>query len=51
LRSDGTTEAPLITAGDQAKSLGAFLAGRDCYTANDVLDHLLSGAATSQPAG
>ncbi|MHC5211147.1 MAG: nitronate monooxygenase [Planctomycetota bacterium] len=51
LRSDGTTEAPLITAGDQAKSLGAFLAGRDSYTANDVLDHLLSGAATSQTAG
>ena len=51
LRSDGTTEAPLITAGDQAKVLGAFLAGRESYTANDVLDYLLAGTATSQRRG
>jgi NAD(P)H-dependent flavin oxidoreductase YrpB (nitropropane dioxygenase family) len=44
LRPDGTTEAPLITAGDQVKKLGQFLAGRESYTANDVLDYLLAGA-------
>jgi len=51
LRSGGTTESPLITAGDQAKVLGAFLNGRDSYTANDVLDYLLAGTATSLSAG
>ncbi len=50
LRPDGTTEAPLITAGDQATVLGPFLAGRDSYTADDVLDYLLAGAATSRGA-
>lgn len=50
LRLGGTTEAPLITAGDQAKVLGLFLAGRESYTANDVLDYLLAGAVTSQSA-
>jgi NAD(P)H-dependent flavin oxidoreductase YrpB (nitropropane dioxygenase family) len=50
LRPGGTTEAPLITAGDQAKVLGPFLAGRESYTADDVLDYLLAGAATSQRA-
>lgn len=50
LRPGGTVEAPLITAGDQARLLGLFLAGRESYTANDVLDYLLEGAATSQGA-
>ncbi len=50
LRSDGTTEAPLLTAGDQAKVLGVFLDGRETYTANDVLDYLLAGTAMSQGA-
>jgi len=44
LRSDGTTEAPLITAGDQAKTLGAFLGSRKSYTADDVLAYLLADA-------
>lgn len=48
LRPDGTTEAQLITAGDQAKELGQFLAGRESYTAKEVLDYLLAGAATSE---
>ena len=47
LLPDGTTEAPLITAGDQAKELGSFLAGRQSYTAADVLDYLLGHSATS----
>ena len=50
LRPGGTIEAPLITAGDQAKTLGLFLAGRESYTANDVLAYLLAGAVTSQGA-
>ncbi len=50
LRPGGTIESPLITAGDQAKLLGQFLAGRESYSANDVLDYLLDGIATSQRA-
>lgn len=50
MRPGRTIEAPLITAGDQAKVLGLFLAGRESYTANDVLDYLLTGAVTSQAA-
>lgn len=48
LRPGGTTEAPLITAGDQARALGLFLAGRESYTANDVLDYLLAGTVKSR---
>jgi NAD(P)H-dependent flavin oxidoreductase YrpB (nitropropane dioxygenase family) len=48
LRPGGSTEAPLLTAGDQAKVLGTFLAGRESYTANDVLEYLLAGAEVSQ---
>ena len=43
LRHDGTTESPVITAGDQAKDLRPFLAGRQSYAARDVLDYLLAG--------
>jgi NAD(P)H-dependent flavin oxidoreductase YrpB (nitropropane dioxygenase family) len=40
--ADGTIEAPMLTAGDQAKALGRFLVGRESYSATDVLDYLLS---------
>lgn len=49
LRADGSIEAPLITAGDQARELGAFLGGRESYSADDVLRYLLSGAAGGRP--
>lgn len=41
VRPCGAAEAPLITAGDQAKALGSFLPGRESYAAQDVLDYLL----------
>lgn len=39
-RGDGA-ELPLVTAGDDLRSIGAFLAGRERYRAQDVVDHLL----------
>lgn len=41
-RRDGSVEEPIITAGDQARDLAAFLNGRTSYAANDVLQYLLS---------
>ena len=42
LRNGGSPEKPMLTSGDDLENLGAFLAGRDSYTAKDVLDYLLS---------
>lgn len=41
-RSDGTSEPPLLTSGDQLMTLGRFLEGRTRYSAADVVDYLLS---------
>ncbi|MBT8398300.1 MAG: nitronate monooxygenase [Gemmatimonadetes bacterium] len=41
-RGDGVEEAPLLTSGDDLKTLKEFLGGRDSYTARDVIDYLLS---------
>ena len=41
-RKTGATELPLLTSGDELKTLGAFLKGRDSYTAKDVIDYLKS---------
>ncbi len=41
VRKDGTTEAPLLTSGDDLLTLGDFLKGRDRYGALDVLEYLL----------
>ncbi|MFT7616968.1 MAG: nitronate monooxygenase [Planctomycetota bacterium] len=42
-RSDGTTERPLITAGDEVKKIHILLTKeRPYYSATDVLDYLLS---------
>lgn len=41
VRKDGTTEAPLLTSGDDLMTLGDFLQGRDHYGATDVLEYLL----------
>jgi nitronate monooxygenase len=43
-RSAGA-ELPLVTAGDDLRSIGTFLAGRERYRAQDVVDHLLGAAA------
>jgi hypothetical protein len=41
-RGDGIEEAPLLTSGDDLKTLRDFLQGRDSYSARDVIDYLLS---------
>jgi NAD(P)H-dependent flavin oxidoreductase YrpB (nitropropane dioxygenase family) len=42
LRNGGSPEKPMLTSGDDLENLGEFLAGRDSYSAQDVLDYLLS---------
>lgn len=45
VRKDGSIESPIVTAGDCVVSIRDFLpAGKDSYTANDVLDRLLGAA-------
>jgi NAD(P)H-dependent flavin oxidoreductase YrpB (nitropropane dioxygenase family) len=41
-RGDGIEEAPLLTSGDDLKTLREFLKDRDSYSARDVIDYLLS---------
>ncbi|MFC1661832.1 nitronate monooxygenase [Gemmatimonadota bacterium] len=41
-RAEGGSEMPLLTSGDDLTSLGAFLRGRESYSAGDVIDYLLS---------
>jgi len=41
-RAEGGAEMPLLTSGDDLKTMGTFLQGRDSYTAKDVIDYLLS---------
>ena len=41
-RGKGLEEAPLLTSGDDLKTLREFLQGRDSYSARDVIDYLLS---------
>jgi NAD(P)H-dependent flavin oxidoreductase YrpB (nitropropane dioxygenase family) len=47
-RAGGQLEPPLLTSGDDLASLSGFLAGRTRYSAEDVIDWLLSPA---DPAG
>jgi nitronate monooxygenase len=42
IRNGGTPERPMLTSGDDLENLGEFLAGRESYSAQDVLDYLLS---------
>jgi NAD(P)H-dependent flavin oxidoreductase YrpB (nitropropane dioxygenase family) len=42
VRKDGDAELPLLTSGDQLMSLGSFLGRRESYSADDVIDYLLS---------
>jgi NAD(P)H-dependent flavin oxidoreductase YrpB (nitropropane dioxygenase family) len=41
-RGDDVVERPLVTSGDDLVRLRSFLAGRDHYGADDVLEHLLA---------
>lgn len=40
-RADSPDEPPLLTSGDDLISIATFLAGRDRYSADDVIDYLL----------
>ena len=42
VRDDDDDERPLITSGDELALLGEFFTANPAYTANDVIDHLLS---------
>ncbi|MDQ3555740.1 MAG: nitronate monooxygenase [Gemmatimonadota bacterium] len=44
LRDDGEVEKPLLTSGDDLKSIRRFLGDRVRYTAGDVIDYLLGSA-------
>jgi NAD(P)H-dependent flavin oxidoreductase YrpB (nitropropane dioxygenase family) len=44
LREGGQVEPPLLTSGDEAANLAAFLQGRTSYTAADVVRWLVAGA-------
>ncbi|MGE5231673.1 MAG: nitronate monooxygenase, partial [Deltaproteobacteria bacterium] len=42
VRPGGRVEPPLLTSGDDLRSIGRFLAGRTRYTAAEVIGYLLS---------
>jgi NAD(P)H-dependent flavin oxidoreductase YrpB (nitropropane dioxygenase family) len=50
VREKGDVERPLITSGDELRSLNVILAGRDDYSAADVLDYLLAGVTAAASA-
>jgi nitronate monooxygenase len=47
VRRDGSTELPLVTCGNEARNVARFaeVAGRDAYSARDVIETLLSRVA------
>jgi NAD(P)H-dependent flavin oxidoreductase YrpB (nitropropane dioxygenase family) len=45
LRVSGEEEPPLVTSGDDLKTIANFLGGRRSYSAGDVIDYLLSWIA------
>ena len=49
VRAEGKVEPPILTAGDDLRSLGKFLGGRERYSARDVIDYLL-GEVRGAPA-
>jgi len=49
VRSDGFVEPPLVTSGDTVVDLEAVAKGRSSYTAQDVLDYLLSDLTAAPP--
>ncbi len=49
VHEDGSVEPPLVTSGDDLRSLGGFLAGRTAYGARDVIDWLLGTGPDAAP--
>jgi len=49
-RADGRLEPPLLTSGDDLRTIGSFLAGRSGYTARDVIQYLLAGSGSAVAA-
>jgi hypothetical protein len=41
VRAGGTIEPPIVTSGEDLKTISGFLAGRARYTASDVIEYLL----------
>jgi NAD(P)H-dependent flavin oxidoreductase YrpB (nitropropane dioxygenase family) len=41
-RDNGKSEEPLLTSGDDLKTIASFLRGRSRYSADDVINHLLA---------
>jgi NAD(P)H-dependent flavin oxidoreductase YrpB (nitropropane dioxygenase family) len=41
VRAGGTIEPPIVTSGEDLKTISGFLAGRTRYTASDVIEYLL----------
>lgn len=46
-RGNGEHEPPLLTSGDDLRTIADFLQGRSRYSADEVLDYLLTESATS----
>jgi NAD(P)H-dependent flavin oxidoreductase YrpB (nitropropane dioxygenase family) len=44
VQEDGAVEPPLLTSGDDLKTIATFLRGRPAYSADDVIDYLLTAA-------
>lgn len=51
VQADGSTERPILTAGESVRQIGRFLRGsRRCYTAAEVVQHLLEEAPVARDA-
>lgn len=50
LRDTGMAEKPLLTSGDELRTIGEFLAGRSEYDAEDVISYLLAGVRSARYA-
>jgi nitronate monooxygenase len=48
-RDSGAVEQPLLTSGDELRRIGEFAQGRLEYSANEVIDYLLSGLRSGSP--
>lgn len=48
VRDDGVVEKPLLTSGDDLQRIGEFAQGRLEYSADDVLDYLLSALPANE---
>jgi nitronate monooxygenase len=51
LRGEDIVEPPILTAGDDLMGIAKFLAGRERYSAGDVIDYLLQGSDRSWVMG